>query len=220
MLQVIATSTGVQPIVAGKPEPPIHAEAVARTGARRPLVVGDRLDTDIEGAVRGDADSMLVLTGVSTPAELVLAPPSQRPTYVSSDLRGLLEPQPAVGVRRGSDPVEIGNAVECQGWTARRDTPDGQIELTGDGEAIDGLRALCALAWSGPQITAEQADTALKMLEKIALLRLRLRQRENIRPQVVARPAWRPTRPSRLGVPAATLIMLIRGIMPAGRNRK
>jgi glycerol-1-phosphatase len=165
MLQVIATSTGVQPIVAGKPEPPLHAEAVARTGAKKPLVVGDRLDTDIEGAVRGDADSMLVLTGVSTPRELVLASPSQRPTYVSSDLRGLLEPQPVVGVRRGSDPVGIGKAVRCQGWIARRETPDGQIELTGDGEPIDGLRALCALAWSGPQVTADLVDPALKVLK-------------------------------------------------------
>ena len=52
LCQVIAHATGQQPVVAGKPEPPLHAEAVARTGAQRPLVVGDRLDTDIEGAVR------------------------------------------------------------------------------------------------------------------------------------------------------------------------
>ena len=63
LLAVIITATGVQPVVAGKPETPLHAEAVERTGAERPLVVGDRLDTDIEGAVRGGADSMLVLTG-------------------------------------------------------------------------------------------------------------------------------------------------------------
>ncbi len=37
LLQVIITATGVRPVVAGKPEPPLHAEAVARTGARRPL---------------------------------------------------------------------------------------------------------------------------------------------------------------------------------------
>lgn len=159
MLQVIATSTGVQPIVAGKPEPPLHAEAVARTGAKKPLVVGDRLDTDIEGATRGGADSMLVLTGVSTPRDLVLAPPSQRPTYVSPDLRGLLEPQPAIGE------IAQERAVEYRGWIARRETKDGQIELTGEGEPIDGLRALCALAWSGPQVTADLTDPALKVLK-------------------------------------------------------
>lgn len=49
-IQVIATATGVRPLVAGKPEPPLHHESVLRTGAKRPLVVGDRLDTDIERA--------------------------------------------------------------------------------------------------------------------------------------------------------------------------
>jgi glycerol 3-phosphatase-2 len=49
LIQVIATATGIRPLVAGKPEPPLHAESVQRTRAQRPLVVGDRLDTDIEG---------------------------------------------------------------------------------------------------------------------------------------------------------------------------
>ena len=61
----VITATGPRPVVAGKPETPLHAEAVARTGARHALVVGDRLDTDIEGAVRGGADAMLVMTGAS-----------------------------------------------------------------------------------------------------------------------------------------------------------
>ncbi len=161
LLAVITTATGVRPIVAGKPEPPLHQEAVRRTGARRPLVVGDRLDTDIEGACRGGADSMFVLTGVSTPLDLVLAPPQRRPTYIAADLTGLLEPQPAVGLL--SDVNEL--AVSCGGWTARRPDQTGPLELTGDGPAADGLRALCALAWSGAPVTAEQAGPALKALK-------------------------------------------------------
>ena len=100
LIQVVATATGVQPLVAGKPEPPLHRESVLRTGARHPLVVGDRLDTDIEGAHRVGADSMLVLTGVTGPAEAVLAPPSQRPTYLAEDLAGLLEPHPDITEQR------------------------------------------------------------------------------------------------------------------------
>ncbi len=98
LVQVIVTATGQKPVVAGKPEPPLHSEAVARAGARRPLVVGDRLDTDIEGAVRVGADSMLVLTGVTRPAEAVLAPRHRRPTYLAPDLTGLNEPHPAIAV--------------------------------------------------------------------------------------------------------------------------
>jgi glycerol-1-phosphatase len=163
LVQVIATATGVQPIVAGKPEPPLHHEAVARTGAKRPLVVGDRLDTDIEGAFKGGADSLLVLTGVSTPRELVLAPPSQRPTYVSADLAGLLEPQPRLSRPQPGHPVE-GDVVRCGGWTARR-TSGQPIELTGDGDPIDGLRALCVCSWSAQQVSEDIVDPALQVLK-------------------------------------------------------
>lgn len=167
MLRVIATATGVEPLVAGKPEPPLHHEAMKRTGAKRPLVVGDRLDTDIEGAARGEADSMLVLTGVSTPREVVLASPSQRPTYVAADLGGLLVPQPVIGiVRRDGAVVATASltAVSCGGWTARRPDSGGPLSLDGDGEWIDGLRALCAVSWSGDQVTGTMVAPALERL--------------------------------------------------------
>jgi glycerol-1-phosphatase len=155
-IQVIATATGVKPLIAGKPEPPLHHESVLRTGARHPLVVGDRLDTDIESACRVDADSLLVLTGVTSPTEAVLAPPEQRPTYIAEDLAGLLEPHPAVTSDDG--------AFGCGGWTARLD--GNQLELTGGGGHIDGLRALCAAAWSADtgQVTEETARPAIQRL--------------------------------------------------------
>jgi glycerol 3-phosphatase-2 len=163
LLQVIVTATGTKPVVAGKPEPPLHAESVARTGAKRPLVVGDRLDTDIEGAVRVGADSMLVLTGVSGPADAVLAPPHRRPTYLAHDLSGLLEPHPPV--------TATGAEFRCGGWTARRRsvtaTHDGQadrLEIAGGGAAIDGLRALCAAAWSAGSVAADSVAHAVGSL--------------------------------------------------------
>ena len=143
LIQVIATATGIQPLVAGKPEPPLHRESVLRTGATHPLVVGDRLDTDIEGAHRAGTDSLLVLTGVTRPADVVLAPPSQRPTYLAEDLAGLLEPHP--GPEKTT--AEEHGGYSCGGWTARRD--GDRLELTGQGERVDGLRALCAAAWAG-----------------------------------------------------------------------
>ncbi len=159
LLAVIATATGVQPLVAGKPEPPLHNESVLRTGARHPLVVGDRLDTDIEAAHRVGADSLLVLTGVTSPAEAVLAPPSQRPTYLAEDLAGLLEPHPGI--------TEEDGGFSCGGWTAR---PDGdRLELTGNGERIDGLRALCAAAWTrgaADGVSEESVRPAIERLER------------------------------------------------------
>ena len=159
LLAVIATATGVQPLVAGKPEPPLHNESVLRTGARHPLVVGDRLDTDIEAAHRVGADSLLVLTGVTGPAEAVLAPPSQRPTYLAEDLAGLLEPHPSITEKDG--------AFGCGGWTARLD--GDRLKLTGDGERIDGLRALCAAAWTQEAangVSEESVRPAIERLER------------------------------------------------------
>ena len=179
LVQVIVTATGRQPVVAGKPERPLHAEAVARTAASRPLVVGDRLDTDIEGAVRAGADSMLVLTGVTRPADAVLAPAHQRPTYLARDLSGLLGPHLPVARK--------GNAFRCGGWTARLvsraaggdgraadgSAADGgrqpaRLEIAGAGAAIDGLRALCAAAWSAGAVNAVCAQSARAAVGRLA----------------------------------------------------
>jgi glycerol 3-phosphatase-2 len=140
LVQVLVTATGRQPVVAGKPEPPLHAESVERVGARHPLVVGDRLDTDIEGAFRGGADSLVVLTGVTRPPDLLLAPPQRRPTYLAADLAGLNASHPGVAK------TEAGFA--CGGWTAMPGGSGRPLSLSGSGDRLDGLRALCAAAWS------------------------------------------------------------------------
>jgi HAD superfamily hydrolase (TIGR01450 family) len=158
LAQVLVHATGQQPVVAGKPEPPLHAESVQRVGATRPLIVGDRLDTDIEGAVRGGADSLLVLTGVSRPADAIVAEPGQRPTYLARDLGGLLVSHPAV------TPADGG--LRCGGWTARR-PPGGGLELTGAGDPLDALRALCGAAWSGGPVTLADAQRAVADLDLV-----------------------------------------------------
>ena len=136
MVAALRTATGAEPVVVGKPEPALHRESVERVGARRPLVVGDRLDTDVLGAVRGGADSLLVLTGVVDRDQLLAAPAGSRPTYVSSDLRGLLAPQPPVVVE--------GEVARCGSARARWD--GGALVLDGTGD--EALRAACALSWA------------------------------------------------------------------------
>ncbi|MCX3064297.1 HAD hydrolase-like protein [Streptomyces beihaiensis] len=157
-VEVVRIATGAEPQVAGKPLPPMHKETILRTGARRPLVVGDRLDTDIEGAFNGAVDSLLVLTGVTDAAQLLAAPPHHRPTYVDLDLRGLLTGQP--------DVVADGGGFRCGGWTAL--AMDGRLELEGDGAPVDGLRALCAVAWTAAGEGVCELDPA-KALARLGL---------------------------------------------------
>ncbi len=104
LVALVATATGRRPdAAAGKPERALHDESVRRSGARRPLVVGDRLDTDVEGAHRAGCDSLLVLTGVTDDAALLAAPPARRPTYIGADLAALLVAHPPGG--DGLDPL-------------------------------------------------------------------------------------------------------------------
>lgn len=151
LVDVIRATTGATPVAAGKPELALHREAVRRTGARRPLVVGDRLDTDIEGANRAGVASLLVLTGVATPSELIRAGPAWRPSYVAADLRaGLLDPHPTV--------VEGDGGWRCGGWTAGRDGV-----LRGAGRTVDAVRAACVAAWSGHGYAGELARAVAEL---------------------------------------------------------
>jgi hypothetical protein len=150
MVGVVRDVTGQEPLVTGKPDPAMHAECVRRTGARRPLVVGDRLDTDIEGARRAGAASLLVFSGVTDPAVLIAAGPQHRPDLLADDAGGLLRPHPAV--------TTDGASWRCGDWTVRGAEGEGVLVLDGgsdtadgdaaDGDGLDGLRALCVAHWS------------------------------------------------------------------------
>jgi len=140
--------TGVEPVVAGKPERPLLDETVRRVGGKRPLMVGDRLDTDIEGARRIGLDSLLVLTGVTGLAELVAAPEEVRPTYVAPDLAGLLEPHQAPTLEAGEHSLG--------GWRAT--VEDGALTVTGDGRPEDWWRVAAASAWAHLDAVGEPVD--------------------------------------------------------------
>jgi glycerol 3-phosphatase-2 len=147
LVGVVSTVTGEAPMVTGKPDPAMHAECVRRTGATRPLVVGDRLDTDIEGARRAGAVSLLVFTGVTDPAALLAARPDHRPDLIAPDASGLLAVHP---------PVTAGDrSWRCGAWTVGAGEAPGVLVLRRDGagrlddDGLDGLRALCVAAWAG-----------------------------------------------------------------------
>ena len=149
MVAALRAATDREPTVAGKPAAPLLRQAIDRAGASTPLVVGDRLDTDIAGARAVDAESLLVLTGVSTAAGLLAAPADRRPTFVAADLSVLTDPDDLDGVRVGAP----------SDWSAHVD--DGVLVLSGSGDAVAALRALCAAAWAeddaalGPAVRAD-----------------------------------------------------------------
>ncbi|WP_248965579.1 HAD-IIA family hydrolase [Sphaerisporangium perillae] len=158
MTRVIATATGVEPVSAGKPEPPLHRESMLRTGAERPLIVGDRLDTDVEAATRAGVDSLLVLSGVTGPVDLLTAPPEHRPTHIAADVSAVHRPPAPVG-REGEEWTR-------DGWVARWE--GGRLHLKGGGDPVDGLRVACAASWAhaGEGRTGEDAlEQALAALE-------------------------------------------------------
>ncbi|MFI6824193.1 HAD-IIA family hydrolase [Micromonospora sp. NPDC050187] len=145
-------------LVVGKPEPALFATAARRADDAGCLVVGDRLDTDIEGACRAGLPSLLVLTGVHGVADLLAAPPQARPTYVSVDLAGLFDPDAV---------VRVPGEATTGGWSVA--VRDGVLEVSGSGRPLDALAALCAVAWS----TAEAARRPVRAVSPEAERALR-----------------------------------------------
>lgn len=139
LVSAVHTATGTLPIVAGKPERPIFETAIARFGASKPLVVGDRLDTDILGANRVGIASALVLTGIDGPKQLVAASAEERPTYILDDLRELSLPYPLPTVDPDGVVRVRDAAIRLDGY--RIDVVDPGTRRT------DLLRAACAVIW-------------------------------------------------------------------------
>lgn len=147
LVAAVQTAVGVDPVVAGKPEPVAFAEAAARLGSIRPLVVGDRIDTDIEGAVAAGMDSLLVLTGVHGIADLVGLPARSRPRFVAVDLDGLHRPALEV--------VVDGRTARC--GTEEATLADGRVEVArGDDPLAAGWAGL-ALLWQAADAGAAAA---------------------------------------------------------------
>jgi glycerol-1-phosphatase len=137
LVEMIARFAGVAPTVAGKPAPPLLHETIKRVGGERPLMVGDRLDTDIEGGTAVGVDTLLVTTGVTGVDKLLAAAPALRPTYIAADLSGLLVPHEA--------PQALGGEIHAGGWTAS--VRDGQLTVSGAGDTSDWWRAVAVAGW-------------------------------------------------------------------------
>ncbi|WP_172193393.1 HAD-IIA family hydrolase [Actinomyces faecalis] len=171
LVVAVANASGKEYLAGGKPFPGIYRRALARAGGSRPLAVGDRLDTDLVGARAAGIAGMHVLTGVSTARDVVLAPAEQRPTYLHTDLRGLLEPHPAPQAQHDG-------WWRVRDWTARVDQgtaflhgPQGGLELRAAETTslpLDAYRALACAVWEQRDLHGPAGAPALPVLSVTA----------------------------------------------------
>ncbi|MFC0682086.1 HAD-IIA family hydrolase [Lysobacter korlensis] len=156
LVSAVHTAVGRLPLVAGKPEVAIFEEARLRFNANAPLVLGDRLDTDILGANRAGMDSVLVLTGIDRAKQVLAADKNSRPTFVLEDLRELDKPYPRAATKQRGSAVltSVGKAVVSRAGN--------EVRLVRSGTRIDVLRAGAHAIWeSGLSIHALRVDPAL-----------------------------------------------------------
>lgn len=142
MVAALRTATASEPQVAGKPEPTLMTDALHRGDFRAPLVVGDRLDTDIAGARSSALPSLLVLTGVSTAEDTLRAVAGERPDYLAADLRALTAP---------AEELKIGPHAA---WRVDIDADSAcvTVHATGaeTGDDVSVLRATAHAVWNSP----------------------------------------------------------------------
>jgi len=155
LVSAVHLAVGRLATFAGKPEKPLFDVALERfSHAKRPLMIGDRLDTDIKGANRAGIDSAIVLTGIDQAKQILAAAEDEQPTYILEDLRALHQPYPEVTRsvdQEGVHTVEVGRAV------VRR--KDHVVRIARAGSPIDTLRAGAAVIYeSGLKIFGLDVD--------------------------------------------------------------
>lgn len=181
LVGAVSLSTGVKPISGGKPEPEIFLAAARGLDSRKPLAIGDNLDTDIKGAVSAGIDCLHVLTGLASARNICLAPPEVRPTFLCDDMRGLNEPYPEVLVETGDehsrqtgderidDGEDIGSGDVAKAGTvtvgsAQARWTESGVRLFGEKEIdvaagptlnLDEYRALVHAAWKAADAGAD-----------------------------------------------------------------
>ncbi|HYJ55017.1 MAG TPA: HAD-IIA family hydrolase [Mycobacterium sp.] len=161
MVAALRTATDRDPQVAGKPSPVLMADALSRGDFHTPLVVGDRLDTDIEGANAAQLPSLMVLCGVSTAQDAIWAIPQQRPDYLAEDLRALTA---------DADTLRVG---PHPGWQVDIDSAAVTVRSTGKdpGDGLSVVRAIAAAVWAAdgdghPSTISAGDDMARQAVER------------------------------------------------------
>lgn len=153
MVAALRTATGERPLVAGKPDRALLD--LASRGCDRPLVIGDRLETDIAGGTAAGMDTLAVLTGVTTPDRLLHAAEGERPNYLAADLNSVRARVADLEVGPGRRwRVDVaGDCLSVSGTTVRPEEAGVLGEVS-----TELLRALCHAAWCSGAVTPRAED--------------------------------------------------------------
>ncbi|MCH9731874.1 MAG: HAD-IIA family hydrolase [Actinomycetia bacterium] len=165
MVAALRTATECEPQVAGKPSPVLMQDAMSRGDFHTPLVIGDRLDTDIAGANASQMPSLMVLCGVNSAEDAIWAIPQERPDYLAEDLRALTAE---------ADTLRIG---PHPGWQVELDSAVLRVRSTGEdpGDALSVVRVIAAAVWAadvnpGPSAISAGDQVAQQALQRWSLL--------------------------------------------------
>lgn len=150
MVAALRAATGSEPGVAGKPQPTLFRDALSRGEFQAPLVVGDRLDTDIAGANAAELPSLMVLTGVSAAEDAIFAAAHERPTFIAADVRALLD---------SPERLRVGPQ---RGWHVVPGADDITVKSgdTADEDVVSIVRAVADAAWSESEEPARRPIVA------------------------------------------------------------
>ncbi len=144
LVAAVRAAVGQDPLVAGKPEAPLFHAAAKRLGANNPVVVGDRLDTDILGGNNAGMATILVLTGVDSTESALKARTAERPQFIIETLQDFYEPYPEI--------TRSGTVFSCGGEQATVDGNTITVTLSHGNEDgscdLNAGRAMCAAWWA------------------------------------------------------------------------
>jgi len=166
LVRAVRLAVDTDPTVVGKPGALLYELAAQALGteADHTLGIGDRLETDVEGAHAAGMSALHVLTGVHGPADLVRAHADSRPRFVAEDLRALNrsyeEPQRALDGRWTMETAAASGSGA--GSSFRIDYTDRSD--SGGPEWIDRLRLALRVLWEAIDAQVLTSDEAVAAL--------------------------------------------------------
>lgn len=154
LVGAVRQAVNADPVVVGKPHTPLYelSVSVLGTSVERTLAIGDRLDTDIKGAITAGLDSLFVFGGVDGWADVARAEEGSRPRYIATDLRSL-----HAGYSEPAQDLGDASSWVC-GKAQASVSESGDLIVSQAGELNERLRAALAALWHAGDSRGQLVD--------------------------------------------------------------